>query len=484
MTRQSLDSPADRSGEWTRIGRGGLKGTALFVLVLSAVVALFITAPMGQFGPVLFGVEIPVVLAYIASVIVVVLMFAPVMLPRATRPLFVNTSATRIRVGLRSMPVTELHHAYRLPDPQFDGRFQLRLAVRGLDALVGISASPPAELSVAELDSLIAVIEAAPIEPDPEVMLHPPIGDELGERSAAEQFSDDLSRVLQPFDQTTFAKATLLRELRIVRNTLVGGGTGEGTAFIRDIGLVAPGTSNAPVRLTALAAEAMRDRGPKRGFLAMQGSAYRSALRETEAWIATASSGSFAARLGWQWPVGLLVVIAGLLSPWIAVLVIVLSILVFFNPDIAAVGGPVPFFVLIWPFIVWAGLMLMWHGRISRFQRARAAALEVRRGGVDVPPTVAGFFGAPFPEVAYVNPNIVHLVSQFIVLLAGGLTAVAVSNATAGLSGGLPVGIPVGILMVLSSAVVFTVLVRTMGTAPLRQLRARAIWTALSSRVG
>ena len=484
MTRQSLDSQPPHSGEWIRIGRGGLGRTALFVLVLSAVVALFITAPMRQFGPVVFGVEIPIVPAYLASVIVVVLMFAPAMLPRATRPLFVNASGTRIRVGLRSMPLEELHHAYRLPDPQFDGRFQLRLAVRGLDALVGISDSPPAELSVAELDSLIAVIEAAPIEPDPAVMLHPPIGDELGERDAADKFSDDLSRVLQPYDQATFAKATLLRELRIVRTTLVGAGTGEGTAFARDIGLVAPGATNAPVRLAALAAEEIRVGGPKRGFFAMQGSAYRAALRETEAWITTASSGRFAARPGWQWPVGLLIVIAGLLSPWIAVLVIVLSILVFFNPDIAAVGGPVPFFVLIWPFIVWAGLMLMWRGRISRFQRARTGALQVRRSGVDVPPAVAGFFGAPFPEVAYVNPSIVHLVSQFIVLLAGGLTAVAVGNATAAVSGALPLGVPVGILMVLSSAIVFTVLVRTMGAAPLLQLRARAFWTALSSRVG
>ena len=381
MTRQSLDLGAHG---WTRIGRGSLRKTALIVLAISAVVAIFITAPMSRFGPLLFGTSLPLVVAYLASVIVVFSLIAPLMLPRATRPLYVDSTNSRIRVGLRSMPIDELHHAYRVPDPQADGRFQLKLGVRGLDALIGISAKSAAELSDGEMDALIALIERAPIEPDPALPLRPPVGGELGKRTDAEDFDDALTHVLLPYETTTFAKATLLRELRAIRGGLTRRGMDEADVIIRDLGLVAPGTTNAPERQAAIAKEAARSSGPARGFWALQGSRHRSALAEAESWLSAESGGRFTPRRGWRWGAGLAIIVVGLVSPWVAFSVVVSNI-VLFNDDSGAFVGPISFFILAWPFIVWAGFMLMWQSRIARFDRARRAALEVRRGGTEVP---------------------------------------------------------------------------------------------------
>jgi hypothetical protein len=447
-------------------------------------VGIVITGPMSKFGPMLFGVTLPIVIPYLASVIVVLSMFAPILLPRASRPLYVDSSYGLMRVGLRTMPIDDLRHAYRLPDGLSDGRFQLKLAVPGIDALVGVSARPPAEMSTSELDALLALIERAPIVPDPALPLRPPLGDELGARSAAEAFDDDLTRVLLDYETTSFAKPTLLSEIQAVRSAVDGTPVDSAAAIIRDIGVVAPGTTKAPRRNAALAAEAAElSKGPRRGFWALQSARYRAELSSVESWLQSASGNRFAPQRGWQWAVGLLIIIAALLSPWLSAAALMLNL--GRGGTFVEGVGPIAFFIFTWPFIAWAGFMLMWVGRIARFQRARAAALDLRRAGIDLPDELAQFFGAPFPEVAFADPATWHGLVQFIVLLAGGLTTIGAANGATGQYPGegvsLVIGTVVGVLMVLGSAVVFTLGVRGLGSAPLRQLRARAIFTALSS---
>ena len=143
--------------------------------------------------------------------------------------------------------------------------------------------------------------------------------------------------------------------------------------------------------------------------------------------------------------------------------------------------GVVVFFVLTWPFIVWPGIVLMWRARISRYETARSGVLAVRRQRVAVPGEIGSFFGPPFPEVAFLNSLVWLVVVESIVLLAGGLTSIAIGVGQVENWEALPLGVPVGVLMVLASAPVFAWGVRIIRDGPVRQVRADAFWNAITS---
>lgn len=467
-------------GEWTRIGRGSLPRLALIIALIALGIALFIAAPVAQLGTLVLGVAVPFWLGYLAGAVVVFILIAPLLLPRATRPLSVDASRTRMRVAGRTFPSSDVRHAYRLPDPQFDGRFQLQLAVPGIDPLVGVSTASPAELSVDELGALLQLIENSPIELDPGVIPRPPLGDELGVRDDAERFDDDLAATLLAFERMSFPKPTLIAELRRIRDSPYGAPVGRSASTVRDLGLVAPGTTNAPERRRLLGALPPQA-GPSRGFWALLGSAHRSRLAEVESWLRSFGVPVASSR-GWHWSLGLALIVLGLASPWLSGAIAVPALFASGGTGaFASLMGVVVFFVLTWPFIVWPGIVLMWRARISRYETARSGVLAVRRQRVAVPGEIGSFFGPPFPEVAFLNSLVWLVVVESIVLLAGGLTSIAIGVGQVENWEALPLGVPVGVLMVLASAPVFAWGVRIIRDGPVRQVRADAFWNAITS---
>jgi hypothetical protein len=482
MSRASLDvhPPA-----WIRIGRGRFWASALVVLGLSVGIALFIAAPMTQFGPVLLGRSIPWIIGYLVSIVVVAILIAPLLLPRATRAVYVDRSFSRLRVGLRARSVSEIGHAYRLPDGLADGRFQLRLALPGIDALVGVSSKLPAELSTDEFDALIALVERTSIEPDPAATLRPPLGDELGERTPAEVFSDDLARGLLAHETMSFAKPTLLAELHSIRAALEGTGTGVGTAVVRDIGLVVPYTTNAPVQQATVAeATAIGETGPKRGFFGTLSASYRAELANAETWLEShgepsrPNSPTTVAR----W--GIVVLVVGLAAPWLSLGIMVASIIggpLGASLDLGAAGGGVAFAFLTWPFIAWAGIVLNWSGRNRRFESIRSRAFSARARGHDIPSEIAGLFAPRFADVAYLNHLLIFLIFQTIVLLAGGLTMFSASMGQVENWGPSAFAAIIGIVMAVASVPVFTFAVQVIARFGTRYVRAVAMWRAIAS---
>ncbi|CAN5627952.1 hypothetical protein BH10ACT7_BH10ACT7_16400 [soil metagenome] len=464
---------------WIRIGRGGLPRVALIVLVLALVIALFIAAPMAQLGSLVSGTPLPFGIGYLGGVVVVFVLIAPLVLPRATRPLSIDASHTVLRVGLRTIPASDVRHAYRLPDGQFDGRFQVQLAVPGLDPLVGVSAARPAELSSEELDALLALLANSPIEPDVGVTLRPPLGGELGSRDDAQRFDDQLADVLLPFERMTYSKPTLIAELEKIRDALAGEAVGESSATIRDLGLVTPGTTNAPLRRRTLSAVPAQV-GPARGFWALQGGPYNKQISDVEQWLRSVGH-AVAAPRDWQWWVGLLLVVFGFASPWLSAAAAFPATFYSSTISIPTMMGVFVFFLLSWPFIVWPGFVLMWRARIGRYERARRATLAVRRQRVTVPQPVAAFFGPVFPEIALLNPLLWLVLAESMVLLVGGLTSITLGAGQVENWDALPLGLPVGVTMVLASVPLFAWGVRLIRDGAAQQLRADAFWRAIAS---
>ena len=485
MSRAILDESAP--GAWTRIGRGSIRTMAIVVAGLSLGIAIFIAAPVTEFGPILFGSAVPWFVGYLVSIGVVAVLIAPLLLPRATRPVYVDATVSHVRVGLRTHTVADIQRAYRLPDGLSDGRFQLRLAMPGIDALVGVSARMPAELSTAEFDALIALVERAPIEPDPDATLRPPLFDELGERDAAQRFSDEISRTLLAHETMTFAKPTLLAELRSMREALAGTGVGVGTATVRDIGLVVPYTTNAPTQQADVAeANAIAAQGARRGLFWTLSKEFRSHAAASESWLESAGAPQ-GARVGRSSErAGVAVIVGGLAAPWLATLPFFFSVFaggLFGPPDLGAIGGLIAFFMLTWPFIVWAGIMLNWRGRVQRFESIRARAVAARATGFAVPPEIAVFVGPRFADVAYLNQLLWFLIVQSLLLLAGGLTMFAASMGQVENWGPSAFAAIVAVVMAVASIPVFGAAVQIIARFGTRTLRAVAYWRAVASPV-
>ena len=481
MSRASLDQQS--STQWIRVGRSSVRPVLLLLAGLSVGIALFIAAPMTGFGPLLFGATVPWIVGYLVSIVVVAILLAPLLLPRASRPVYIDPSFTRVRVGLRARSIDDLRHAYRLPDGLADGRFQLRLALPGVDALIAMSARMPVDLSIAEVDALIALVERAPIEPDPQFTPRPPLGGELGERDAAQLFSDEFARNLLAHETMSFAKPVLLAELAQLRDEVAGTGSGVGTAAMRDIGVVAPFTTNAP-DLQAVVAEAaaIAERGPKRGLFVALSSSFRTELVDAERALDVDRSLS-ALRAGG----GVALIVAGFAAPWLGVIPFFLVVFAGIptadgaSIDLGALGGVIAFAILTWPFVVWSGIVLYWSSRVRRYDAVRAGALASRARGVDIPPRIEVFVGPRFADIAYLNHLLVFLVVQSILLLAGGLTMFAIAMGQVEKWEPSVLGAALGIVMVVASVPVFAMAVQLMARFGARQVRAVALWKAIAS---
>ncbi|MGV8884016.1 MAG: hypothetical protein ACOH1T_00315 [Microbacteriaceae bacterium] len=497
-----MTSPDHRAApEWIRVGKGSLRTIVLVSLAITAGMAVFIAAPMTEFAPLLFGTTVPWIVGYLVSIVVCFVLIGPFMLPRATRPVYVSAATSQFRVGRRVLSVAELHHAYRLPDSQFDDRFQLRLSVPGIDAVIPISARPPVELSPLQLDALIALIELAPIEPDPRVTLRPPFGDELGARDSVQRFTDDLARTLVAFETMGYAKATLLTELRIARQTSVGATEGDAPAIVRDLGVVAPFTTNAPKRLDLMAevAAIADEPGTSRGFWGMLSRSYRADLAAVQSWassVDTTAPGeppvtsstsepwtSPPARKiskPWQRPAGLAVIIFGFAAPWLFILPLV-GIYLFpaLQRDSMTTYAVLAFFIFTWPFIVWAGAVLNWRGRVGVYESVRAETFAIRARGVVVPENIARFFGPTFADVAYRDHAIIFFIVQSVLFLGGGLTTIAASNGQVQNWSQNLVGVPIGALMVIASAPIFFMAIGGKPPTAVLHMRAVRLWKAI-----
>ena len=471
---------APSTGTWVRVSRGALPKIILIVTGLSVPIGLAIAAPMAQLGTLVLGTAVHFVVGWLGGVAVVFMLLGAVFLPRAGRSLEVDAEGVALRTGRRVIQASEVRHAYRIPDSVRDGRFQLRLAVPGgLDALVGISTVPPVELTASALAALIRLVARAPIEPDGEFAVRPPLVADLAPRSDPQGFADRLATTLLPFETFTYTKAVLLTELESARR--VGEGALVADDVVRDLGLVAPYTTNAPkLRATVAQAEsATRAASGKRGFFRLQGATYKAALRETEGWLRSTSSPVNASHgAGWGW--GLALVVVALAEPWIAMASIV-------NPNSLVAAGFAPamgmtvFALLGWPFLAWGGFVLMWRGRVARFERARAATLLVRQRGGPVPEPVAAFFGAPYPEQAYRYGLYILLLGYGILALAGGLTVVMVGFGRIENWDASGAAIGLGVLMAVSSAPLFYLALQIGTQMPGRAVRSHMIWRAIAT---
>ena len=474
---------ASATGSWVRVSRTTLPKIIAIVAVLSVLMGFAIAAPMSQLGTLVLLTPVHFVVGWLGGFVVVFLLLGVVFLPRASRSLEVDAEGAALRLGRRVIPASEVRHAYRIPDPVRDGRFQLRLAVPGgLDAIAGVSTVPPVELTESALAALIRLVERAPIEPESEFAVRPPLVEDVAPVSDPQGFADRVATTLLPFETFTYTKAVLLAELGRARRASVGAPVADGV--VRDLGLVAPGTTNAPKLLATVeqAETAARAAPGKRGFFRLQGATYKAALRETEGWLHSMSS-PVAASHGASWGWGLALVVVALAAPWIAMASIV-------NPySLVAVGfaplmGLAAFALLTWPFFAWGGLVLMWRARVARFERARSAALLVRQRGGAVPDSVAGFFGPPFPEQAYRTGVYLMLVMYSVLALAGGLTVV-----TLGLGGienwdASAAAVGFGVLMAASSAPLFYLALQIGTRAAGRAVRSDVLWRAIASKAG
>src|SRR5690606_35061474 len=111
----------------------------------------------------------------------------------------------------------ELRHAYRMPGGPSMRQFVVQLElVGGLDARLPVRSAALPDLSARELGVLIEAIERSSVVPRPGMPMRSPITGELGPRSDQERRADAMADAVAPFGRISYAKPTLLAELREV----------------------------------------------------------------------------------------------------------------------------------------------------------------------------------------------------------------------------------------------------------------------------
>lgn len=453
---------------WVRIGADTNWSMGLLGLGLSAVTAALIAAPTAQLIQVVSGASPGWLGTALWILPFAFLLLGLPLLLMANRPASVDLARRLLKVGWRTVPFDRLRHVYRMPAGGNPEMVLLQLEItRGLDARLPLTSDALPDLTLGELNVLLAMLEQAPIEPNPDLPLHSPIADELGRRDESAVIADQISDALQPFGRVAYAKPTLLLEVQraITRRRTLEGVTGEtglpdqgdgvraSSALLN--GLEPAGTSPSRRPIMPPPSTPIVDSGYRRGFFGSGGRKFRRHRTEVEDWLR--STGVPVVRryvdsraLGW------VVVVTGLVLPWLLASIAMSSVwaYVYYASGISmdAVMWAAAASFLLAPLLIWGGLVLVHRARIRRFASDRSAVLMARSRGIAAPENVRRFFGAPFPESSYAANVYLLGIATIVYALAMGLVLVALGFGTVdGPYVAVPWLIPVGAVITASA---------------------------------
>lgn len=449
---------------WIQLGAGTDWSMGLLGLGLSAVTAALIAAPTSQLIELVSGASPGWFGTALWILPFAFLLLGLPLLVMANRPASVDLDRRLLRVGWRTVSFDELRHVYRMPGGSSSDKVLLQLEVtRGLDARLPLSSDALPDLTLNELEVLLAMLEQAPIEPKPGLPVHSPIADELGPRDSSARVADRISDALRPFGRVAYTKSTVLMEveLAIERQRAVDGGTGtvlpERGDGARAASALVSGlefAAGARGKITIMPPERMPvvngDYG--RGFFGSGGGTFRRHRDAVEEWLRSTRVPVVrnyvdSRALGWM------VVVVGLLLPWIFGVLAMSSLVFYFSPSADAYLWGTAISFVFWPIVAWAGLLLVHRARIRRYVADRSAALEALGRGHAIPDNVHTFFGAPFPERAYATGVYVFGISLLVIALGMGLVIVSLGFGTVnGPYTPQPWQIPVGTALTVSAA--------------------------------
>lgn len=254
-----------------------------------------------------------------------------------------------------------------------------------------------------------------------------PIAGELGDRNSADLIADEVSDALQPFGRVSYAKPTLLLEVRdaIVQQeraaedgTLVDGLPGE---QLRAASTVVRALREAPrptMTVMPQVAEA-----PASGR-AEQFSVRRRAVEE---WLeshdaAAVNTHTLGRVVGW------VVIIAALVIPWIVTFVLMKGYFLVGALPLDVFMGWWGASVLTWPFGVWGGVVLLKRARALRNRSARREAVGSLVHGHRPPEFVVSFFASTKAERSYGFHVYLLILVLSIAFAAAGLMLLALGS--------------------------------------------------------
>jgi hypothetical protein len=306
--------------------------------------------------------------------------------------------------------------------------------------------------------------------------------------------ADGISDALMPFGRVAYAKPTVLLEVeRAIRRRGGDGGTsdvrlpdrGDGaraaSALLAGVGRISGGRAGVPI----MPPERMPpvNTGYGRGFFGSGGRAFRRRRGAVEAWLRSTGVPVWrnyvdSRALGW------IVVVVGLLLPWIFGLLAASSLFISFSvsPSTEAYlwGSGMSF--IFWPIVAWAGLLLVHRARIRRYVADRSATLEALGRGHAIPDDVQTFFGAPFPERSYAIGVYLFGIAVLVSALGVGLVIVSLGFGTVnGPYVPQPWQIPVGAALTASSAPILLSVLRWQRFMTGQLARAEVEWRILRS---
>lgn len=346
----------------------------------------------------------------------------------ANRPATINSGAGLLRVAWRTVPFGALRHVYRMPGGTNPSQFVIQLEIEGgLDARLPISSAALPNLTADELRVLLDMLERSPIEPNPRFPARAPIAGELGPRSAELQIADHVSEALQPFGRVSYAKATLLLEVRdaIARQERTAGGAeAVGDALpserLRATTTVVRALREAPRHTMAIMPDALEapEAAPTQRFSVRR--------RTVEEWLSTV--GAHVRTYTLSRVVGWVVIGLSLVIPWVLTFAVMRGWAVYVSAPFDTLMGWWGASILTWPFGVWFGVVLLKRARALRNRSARREAVNSLVRGHRVPEFVAPFFGSTKAERSYGVHVYVWLLVLSIAFAASGLVFLALSG--------------------------------------------------------
>ncbi|HRN28184.1 MAG TPA: hypothetical protein PK781_02385 [Terrimesophilobacter sp.] len=469
---------------WVRIGTDTTSIMLALALVLSVIGAIALAAPVAALARVTSGTEPSWHVAALWTFIVLAVLIGVPLAIFANRPALIDLGTRRLRVGWRTIPLSELRHVYRMPGGTSPDQFVIQLELqRGLDARLPVSSPSLPNLTLEQLEVLLLALQHAPIEPRPGTPVRSPLADELGPRSDTDRIADEVSDALQPFGRVGYAKATLLLELEdaIARRRRVQG----------EAGSAADQLPSDQLRAAARISGALRSGQAPTITIMPESTAPRVAPTErygvrrdrAERWL---TGEGFVVQRHTPWRVAGWLVIAGfLLAPWIFTIALVRYYFVLGGLPLDVVMGWWVASLLLWPIGVWLGIVLLLRARALRHRDARRAAVSVRSRGVAVPEEVRSFFEVSKPERSYGTQVYMFGLLLSIAFLATGLLFLSLS---AGMVGGpyepLAWHAPLGWLLLVPVIPVFVGVLRWQRYMYGQLARAHVEWRLLGNSSG
>lgn len=395
------------SSGWVRIGARPEAVLVLFALAVSAGLSFVLFRdPVTRVVELVSGVPQNSFHTAVWVTGILFLIFAVLILFRTSRPLIVDLDRRVMKVGWRTVSIDQVSSAYRLPGGSSAGArhdWILQLEVPGsFDARLPMRTAAAPDLTSRELETLLSVLDSAPIEPKEGELVHAPVDGELGERAIPQQVADRVSEAIMPYTRVTFAKSTLIREVqkrlegareqekfdgsppeggwgirRVIAAILKGINQGSGDRGATRIFPPEPVIERDPVSLKRIPYSQRYLNNPlARGML---GTCLPSFIRERKAveeWLRAESMTALPRSLSLR-IVGWAVILLAIPMPWLF-------------------GSVVT--VMMWPLILWMGLLMCYRARVARYLAVREGALGVLITGKSVPLFVQNFFAPRFPE--------------------------------------------------------------------------------------